>query len=258
MSGVVSQEQRCTALLDKIAALDPENPALLCARNGIDSALCKKASRQVQVSSYSLDTPYQGNSNLEAKIRQARNKPLVDSLRAQINAITFKRSTEKNIARERTLKTLYGKLLALTCVAYRVRLEPAPESQLTEAQEKARPKNSLLTDDELAFIESRSGAAPQPTTTLPQEQPEQYDQAVERYFFRTRLLPSPCEQYVEEALQEVPGYAPAICHKYGYYTPQCIEAKRAEKRKLALDSVEKNAPPSVPGQNTKEEPFARF
>ena len=230
-----SANARCKSLIEKTLKIDPENPMALCARDGIDSTVCQTAAKTVQLGTYSLDLPYQGASNLEAKIRSSKNAPLVDQLVQRLNNLTFKKPDRRNEAREQEIRGTYAKILALTCLVHRVKLESAPESQLRAVVEASRASNKtqggLLSNDDLSFLNRLATGGPginKQTINNPPPTPTIDPSSL--FFFRTRLIPTKCEHFASQALNDYPLFPAAICQRYGYYSVNCIDAKRAEKR----------------------------
>ncbi len=213
----MSKTEECSDWIEKILDLDPENPSAICARDGIDSRSCRTAYSKVQVGTYD-PTEYINSSDpmeaVEAKIAVSRNASEISTIEAQLEKLTFERpkGDQVEILREKR-KVLYNQLLALACTSIRLSITT---SSTPPGEPGSSKKNLIISDAELESFGI-------PSTTLNNPGP------AARYTIHKRLLIPRCDRAIKLALNAFPELPSPLCQKFGYYSPQCVEAKRAEK-----------------------------
>ena len=233
--------KQCTDLIDKVLDLDPLNPTASCARDGIDSKSCRVAYASVKFDVYSpSDVSYSSSGDpkldLEAKLTESKNEPVISKLDSELMDSTYPRLNTADPVRVAKVRALFSRLLALSCTGVRLKLESAAAA--FSAPGFGSPKQKADSDGILGEASIPDLGAPPigrdaSAASAPNQMPED---AKAINFGRVRLLPTRCQKYVEASLQLFPDFTPAICQKWGYYSPVCIDAKRRERKKSGKTS----------------------
>ena len=226
----------CNDMLDKLFAVDPENPLGICARDGIDTRSCRSAYAKIEFAAYSSaaeDERLVKDPRLRLELRRLREKN--ELIMAQYEEAISKASQggrrrseqEKN----NELRPLYAAYLSVACTGPRLRLAEVPlKSARDESTRPAKGKSFLDDDDELPFQTRGDASSSAGANALP------------KFLKHTRVLPERCNSIGERALSLFPGFPPAICQRWGYYSPTCIDAKRAERRRKMKEAAAAGSP----------------
>ena len=229
----------CLELIDKTLRLHSNNPTALCARDGIDAKSCRNASESVTFGVYSVQandgmSDEAVRANLDEKIASSKNAPAIEKLEIKLFELKSRRKSpgKEADALNAQIKKMYAKLLALTCFGARVRL--APFGSRTKKPEVT--KNKLI--EELAALPG-GRATPTATATV-KPPPNSYDPV--------RILEERCLAHIKDSTTYAPQFPPGICQRWGYHSPQCIDAKRVEARtNAAVKKADATPEPTVRG-----------
>jgi hypothetical protein len=236
-------EKHCRTFIDKLLAVDSQNPAAICARDGIGAAACAKAydGQKFEVVT-DHPAPVPSNSQLSAaeqsKFRAALEPPksprllkLVDSLKPLLNKrikpVVGKKmdpAVRADFAQtELQLRSIYSQLLDIRCAMYRMRLTPA----VGQAGKPAPPPGLS------ALLGKGYGTDSGDSDKKKDDAPS---------FGHVRQLATSCMMQIGEARKVFPDLAAATCYEIGLYSPKCFAALhearlRAVKLKVIADSA---------------------
>lgn len=230
--------QKCNALLDKVFAIDREDPLAICARDGIDTRSCRSAYAKLEFDSYtpdSSDIQLVQDQKLRDELQRlhANNLKVMNALDTKLTKLS-KLNRKKKIVDETTMaeiRATVAQYLSLACANPRLALsEVAPNT----TDGGAIKKNLFIFDDEdLPFAQQKKQNQISNTENTP---------VTAKVYKHKRLLPSRCMKLIEQSLINISGFPPAICQKWGYYSPTCIDAKRADNRRKIKEAAAAGRP----------------
>jgi hypothetical protein len=253
-------DPRCLEYLDKTSRLDINNPLVVCAREGIDAKLCRLTFEAQKVEPYFPGYSGTDSSNagaageqLDAKLGESTIEPKLMEIDNEIKAIEYRLFARQAITPEQRtiLRNRYEQALALACRVTRLAFAEEPTAgagsgvpgrdesgpsaptppplfpQLTQGDKPKGPMAELL---------EKLGDSPTVENPIAPEK------------IRKRLISDRCRDFIDRALRYEPVMALPVCYREGFYTPACIDARRAEKR-APRPTVPPPGASAVPGQN---------
>jgi hypothetical protein len=241
-------DQKCDLYIKQTLALDPENTSALCAMHGIDSQICVDYDLRTNVGTFQRG--YE-NNDVSAELARKRKEAQMSEIKKEIYTLfsAVKGKKAQNYTQQELqdiqLEMLrsYGRLMDIECREEQIVRElptptPVPTKdpastfadEVSEALTKplgntSRKKNPGdvvsgknfnpfgTSETNEAFMVKTAQATP---TTAPK--------------VKVKKLTPVCKELVDFVLKSTPGYAKAICYKYGAYTPRCVRGLREEKR----------------------------
>lgn len=236
-------DPRCLEYMDKIVALDPENPIVLCARDGIDAQTCRSAFAAQQIETFipgssaatwTAGTPRPTDSlNEQLAVSSVESK--AQPIMSRINLLEYQLRSNRALSaedREKLVKS-YREGLDLSCRLTKLELRgtgptkptlniasagPLPAASPT--QPPLFPGLATGTKRKSPFDEvlEQFGGAPPTPASLPAK-----DGRV-----RIRKITDRCKDLVNRALRFDRRMALPICYRDGFYSPACIDARRRE------------------------------
>jgi hypothetical protein len=213
----------CSELISKFKKFSPSNPVATCAESGIDSRECRLAYKNVEAASNAalfgqMSKLTRELAEIEARVSQDKNALLIEQLEKKIRSLTSNITPKSSLSEKKILLANYSQLLALVC-------KPVRSAETKINQSSVEKKDPLL------------AAAPSVIAT----------QILKT--MHLRFLPPRCLQHLERSLKISPAFPSALCHRFGYTSPQCIDAKRKEE-----EEGEKKSPLD----KKKDEDIGRF
>ncbi len=196
-----NRSDQCNELLNKLLAIDPSNPAGICAQEGIDSRNCRGRYSALLIKSGSVVSPFSLRKADEAERKALESQ--IGTRVYQLQEIIDRTPPDQ----QEKIKTLRLKQLSIACSNWKTRLI------------------------ELETSHSTSSFGPSPTPTVLTE------------FNRERIITEVCEGKLASYESYYPNLPAIACHRYGSFTPQCIDALRKERRAEEQKS-------SVPGASS--------
>ena len=208
----------CEQLITYTLSIDPQNPDAICARDGIDASTCREAYREVATSS---SVSYRDSASVmqrfgnDSTIHDAEVSMQVDAILKDLYPAKSAYATEKNETNRLRLAALYITLLDRVCAAPKIAPNPDYLKDRT-AQDRALQSTGAPAAKEKRFADMLSRLANTPGRPTP----------IPAVISRTRLMSISCLDHVREALQYIPELPRAICHRDGFFSPNCIDALR--------------------------------
>lgn len=244
--------EECVGTLGKLEALDPTNSVAACSRYGVDTQQCRDAFAQQSISNYSASGS-QGDANqklgaqkeLEAKLDGSRNRVDVSRLGSEYQALLIRRKGSADTEfKTKALPVLY-QLLQFTCKVTKTEYPDATARLLQEDAGSKRGAAALTSLSAALSGDAPTPAAPPPPTprgsgrgldTVVSAISEKLNTPIEstKKITRVRVLSEECSRWIDTALAADPGYPPAICARESRFSPSCIEALRAYRRKNGM------------------------
>lgn len=241
----------CAQRTDQLLALAPRNPVGLCARDGIAAPSCVEAYREQIVERFdggSLhsnipDTAIRAGLSMEETNKVGRLAANLESINARYKELRAAGDKTKLFALITEATENYEQILSITCktaiVAVRnqeetTKNQSAEERSIETVREKLLkvPKElrgdyqrQALEDAEKELVQAKSDPAKREAILRKIkviENPEVSTEVSMEGKLRVRILPRQCYDYIEQASTFIPAFSVPICHKNGWYSPQCI------------------------------------
>lgn len=233
--------QSCSKAVKKLEKLDPDNPALLCIRDGIDAKSCKDAYEKQLILSAREFFQNAGIRPSEDKTVNPQIDARINKLKSSLTDVKRRFSGEQSEESRVDLNRNFASLFRLIC----------RKSWVFRGENQ----NGLANDNPDLFSLSSSsdkllldGIIDQPTIDRPKavdknkanpmdslldklNNGDRIDQVerVNNITDRRRVLNDDCLSYVEQLLRQDPVSDIGLCQREGFYTPACINAKRKIK-----------------------------
>ena len=239
-----NKNETCSKYVSQILNLDAGNVVAICVRDGIDSRTCRYASENQKTNTYDpereqKDETAQLDDVVTYKKEQQKIQEETDSLYNNYSTLEYSEKNKKNILER---KQIISKILSLNCARSRIRLEKLTE----ETQKSIRKKSTSLIDYEPETSESSE----RKPTAVPVAKDDAFTELLNKHFktptptvtiaesFRIYEITSDCNRYLEEAFKLDANLPAAQCYKWGFYSWQCINAKRIEMKSLSAKPSE--------------------
>lgn len=241
-----SKDVVCNEFIAKTLEIDSSNPIALCAQHGIDSSVCKKASNEQNIEIYNPDQEEQkGIASLEEVLVNKKEEPLIraetDKLESEFNTIARKPIKQRKAEDRPRLVEIVNRQLSLNCRRSRVRLKEEKVDIKKSAPDSSYAEPPSVIEDKLLMKrltpkagQNSSGDTERhdPFSTLlelkKKETPKESSSA------RIYEVTDVCNRYIDKAFKLDPNMALATCYKFGFYSYQCIEAKRKEGKSSGI------------------------
>lgn len=227
-----SQDEVCIDFANRAMDIDPGNVVAICVINGIDSSICKAASEGQVLATYDPKAEEKNQTaSLEdvVAVKKEGDKVRIQTIQLE-NKIKYLGVNNKNPLTLSEKKSLMGQILNLNCVRPRIKLlelnKKTIKSSSTRVSRMVAPDNESETGEE---------SNPKSAGT-----PDAFDQMLKDHFktptptveipksARVYEVTTKCKNYLDEAFKLDPYMAAAFCHKWGFYSWQCINSKRRE------------------------------
>ena len=266
----------CTSKMERLFEIYPENPVATCLRDGIAAESCLATYRNQTLSAFT------GGSSNETIPDPALKVGLSSQDTDKVRAISatlaeVNRQYQDATSDQDKLKLmddasqLYDQILSVACKIHALQLEDPLGTQKKEEEDisirEVRAKllkippamrgdyqNQLLTQAEEDLGKAR-GDKYQQAIILRKiaviQNPDNTKALTAAGKTRVRVVLPRCAELIEQSSSILPYLPSPICHREGWYSPQCIEAinkwhtysqKRNEAKRKSADS--KSAPPT--------------
>jgi|688.fasta_scaffold170211_2 hypothetical protein len=257
------KDEKCIARMEKLLLVNPDNPAALCLRDGLDAQSCKEAYRRQRL------VAFMGNNmpDLDPALKvgaSAYEKALLDKIQLDLAPLDAqwtqaKTDDEKKTIIEAALPS-YERMMNTACriVVLRVsrikedkkeedpeikeareRLSKIPENLRGEYQEKmisdaeeklaqvARNKDPAAIARITALITAirNPGIEQSPLTANNSE--------------RLRYVLPQCADVLKAMKQRLGDFPAPLCHTDGWYSPQCISAIKSYRARVREEAENK-------------------
>lgn len=226
----------CAKAIKDLSVLDPDNPSLICAREGIDSEECQQAS----LTRLSMS---QGEykARVSKKFSSSRNSFEVPSGFSEIDKKWKTFEERKGLAELAALNNEYEKAFRQECADIQTFVQPRSFLFPEEASLEGGSQHDLLNDREAARNKKDSSRNEELMDLI-----EKLESAEERApktnqgpivpenakVLRIRVLPDTCFQLAGSLLRKVPHSSLAICQRDGLQSRFCVQAIRQEKETI--------------------------
>ncbi len=229
-----TKDKICLSFIDKIFDIDPGNIVAFCAKDGNDSQTCKTASLKQTISTYDPRRDEKENkASLDEVIAERREGPQIkektDELLDKLRLLNIPGNKKKNNpAAEK--KAILLEILNLNCQRPRIKLEKlyvkeevrkdtsgsliAPDSLINDKKQEL--SEATKTTDPFSQMLNEHFSTPTPVVVLPKSHRE----------YQVSII---CNEYIEDALSFDSNFSAALCYRWGFYSWQCINARRNEK-----------------------------
>ena len=261
----------CTARVDRLLEIYPNNPVALCVRDGIGAQTCIDAYRNQKMVAFSGGSTYDEIPDPALKVGlSAEDAKKLTALRETLFGVNQKYQAAKTDEEKQKAMddatNLYDQVLGLTCKVVALRLDQ-PEGQqeeqedpsITEVREKLLKippgmredyQRQLLqkTEEEL----SKGPTDPATRKILLQkiaaiQNPDTKKLLTAAGKLRVRVVLPQCLEYIEQAASILPNCPSPTCHREGWYSPQCIVAlKKWHIYRRKVDAAAKAREPKAP------------
>ncbi|NMC62891.1 MAG: hypothetical protein GYA55_06940, partial [SAR324 cluster bacterium] len=225
------QDKDCQDAIFYTLSLDPSNPEAICAKDGIDSPSCRNAFREQETV---IRMPYKVDPNLlrkfesDIRIKEGEQAAAISKAKDQLQAalsIIQNEATEAKKKPSSDLMNAFTTLLDIHCLP--ILIVPNPEyEKLQQEQNKALSQDSqdpassnTKRNDLPTFNQMLSQLINTPSKSTP----------IPRLRSRSRVISENCHYYIQQSLEYIPDFPRAICHRDGFYSPNCIIALRKQK-----------------------------
>jgi hypothetical protein len=264
----------CLERMNQLLAFNPDNPAAICVRDGIEAQSCLLAYKNQQLvefydsESLVADLP---DTSLKVGLTAAEYERIdvQHDMLEDINDKYQKAETDEDKAKYmKDAVGVYDQLLNTACrlVSLRVRRLDQGEAEKQDSPRAAEMRKKLLlipknlradyqnrerlkAEEELALAKNDEYKKREVTELLAViDQPERPQEEALSNLQRSRLVLRPCFQAIGQAKQSIPLLPAPICYTWGWQTPQCVSSIKAwrvakEKERKAL-SVKPGATPT--------------
>jgi hypothetical protein len=222
-------DQVCLDYSGRALKLDPGNPVGLCVRDGMDSGMCKAASEAQNLMPYDPQGEEKSEkASLDEVIALKREGTKTREQTATLyNKMKYLDRDGKGLQESLYMKKMYmEQILDLNCTRPKIVLadngDETTASVATKANSMVAPdtdtdggQKAVNTPDDFSKLLNEHFSTPVPLVTAPKSP-------------RTYKITIQCQRYIDEALKIDPNMSRAICYKWGYYSWQCLNAKRRE------------------------------
>lgn len=229
-----THDQVCIDYIAKIFTLDPGNIVAYCARDGIDSESCRYASNRQSIIVFDPKKEEEsGAASLDEVI--ARRKEGTKVREETLKLLSRVRTLQRAKAQAGTLmqiRTSVERILSLNCSGPAdIRVKLTGEEKKEEVVAEPTVSSLVPPDDAATSGDSANKSGDDPISKLLRENFHTPTPAVRlEKSFRQYEISKTCNDYILEALKIDPNLSTAHCYKYGFYSWQCMNALRHERR----------------------------
>jgi hypothetical protein len=263
-------EPTCIQLMERLLELHPENPVALCLRDGIEAPSCVEAyARQTSVV---YDPSLHASIVTEPALRVGLSRPELDKI-AQIsdslsNLNQQYQATQEPKEKQRCIDQaaeMYDQALATACRVTAIGLvqsaetvDPSSDEEIKQIRQKLLSLPPLVREDHqgrllLEYEAKLKDLAPKSIAWYRQQEilrvikrPELEPAPSASTTNRTRFLLPLCAQLIQQAATATPGFPAPICHRDGWYSPQCIAALKNWQLVIAKKKAATTGTPGAP------------
>ncbi|MBX7144156.1 MAG: hypothetical protein K1X79_06875 [Oligoflexia bacterium] len=286
---------KCNSLIEKTLSYDPDSPAAICARDGIESRSCREAYQAVQFlvlepgqSPWFGDNEQTDASDIEAKVSASNSEEGLSLLEAQLSQdeSTLRSNPPDQAAIEARIETSSAKLIALSCKFVRLSLKRKAGAVQSESVKNGLPPefddptfqanfNSLSPTEKAQVMEQLSHRQFNPEEAVAPKRPSTpFDEVTGMLFKRAtpepqarqgqtdrmRFVSPACMRYVTRAENVRAALSYATCARWGEYSPQCVDELREDRKRALLKQRmgQKRSPGEAAAPTRKDAGFAKF
>jgi len=221
----------------------PKAPAAVCARDGIDSSTCKEAHFKLPVEN-SQYYPSQKEKAENDFIGITDPTQEINTLMTQLSSAVYSQpESSKEKVDESKIKALDlgARILKLACPEENYSLLPLNRNKVA----KQEPVQILKME--------RPTPVPSRVVTTPTRSPNEPVVAFTPAGFElVRLLDRQCREQLTRLRSQIPDAASIVCAEKGKFSPDCLDAQKAEdakyKKKAKIVPARKSNQPTDPKQ----------
>lgn len=250
----------CVARMNQLLALNPDNPAAICARDGIDAPSCVTAYKGQKLvefydsASLLADLP---DPALKVGLSAADTErvKVQEEMLQNIDGQFREAQTDEEKAKcVNDAVGIYEQLLNTACRVSALRLRRLEEvvvksdpPRIAEARKKLlqipaklradyQRQMRMKVEDEIASFRGDEATRKELIELLAViDEPEEKKAPALQNLQRTRVVLRPCFQAIEQASKFIPLFPAPLCYKEGWHTPQCTVAIRAWRKAKELE-----------------------
>jgi len=259
------QDPDCLARMERLSQIYPDNPVVICLRDGIEAPSCREGYQEQHLVAFSGSSSYQ-DPLLKVGLSESDSKKLGQLAITLQDIDTEFRSAATEEQKLRALEdgsNLYNQILSIACKVSGLSLDEPQDSQeqredssIREVREKLLKippalrgdyQRQLLQQAEEELGRVKNDAAQKKIILQKMnviQEPDQKKTLTAAGSLRMRVVLSQCKDFIEKFEKALPDDPSPPCYRYGRYSPQCVTAIknwRAYYRKLAA-RVEKSRP----------------
>lgn len=262
----------CVGLMERILELHPENPVGLCLRDGIEAPSCTNAYAKQVTTTYSssIHESVLSDPSMRIGLTREENEKLVRLSEGLSNLNQRYQSTQDLGEKQQCIDEaadVYDQALAIACRITAVALmksdetfDPGSDSEIRDIRQKLTNlpqsiredhQGRMLLDAEGKLKEMKANSAAwtrQKEVIRAIKNPELEPIPAAASLQRTRILLPICIQFIQQATAATPGFPSPVCHKEGWYSPQCVAAL---KNWRVIKAQRKAAASGTPGAVSK-------
>lgn len=220
-------DKPCQEAIEYTLSINPDSPEAICAKDGLETESCQNAYSE-QATSSSMPFPNSNdwssvwnNYTTSIRLKESETASTANSLFTQLSQATETARQSGKPEDKEKLRPLMNKILDLTCdpvlIVPNLNIEKdrkAQQEAMASQSKETENSGAVMTQKELLDFLKKSA----PTT----------NRQINAVINRVRLVPNRCLQFIDKALVIFPGYPRAICHRDGFFSPNCIFALRKQ------------------------------
>ncbi len=257
--------KECSKYIEKLEELLPSDPILLCAKNGINSTVCKDGydaqylsvvdpnkddAEEIDVKDkVNLEMSESAIKELEESIeKKIDSLPEIDKLIELVKNINPEKAEIIKMGREKVIFEIedqYNKYVNLKCSNTKISVvsDKAPDASMLINKQDSVKTNSKLEKLILKLAEEKKALDKSSDTDQKIElenYPEPFSEEAKitptptptpaLKFWRIRQITTQCNDAIDKALEYSPNIYAAICKKYGETSPHCIKRMRKVRK----------------------------
>jgi hypothetical protein len=238
----------CIARMERLFEIYPENPVAVCLRDGLEAQTCRDAYRNQSLKKFS------GGGDLKSIPDPALKVGLSAADNSKIKALSetlmnVNRGYQQATTDEEKQKhlndatSLYDQLLSISCKIVALELEepedssnkPKEDSSITQAREKLlKIPPALRSDYQRQMLLDAERELAQASKDKERQKiiierikvinnPDTEAKLSAAGKLRNRVVLPTCYDYIEQTSKLIPNFPSPICHRDGWYSPQCID-----------------------------------
>jgi hypothetical protein len=250
------KDEQCISRMERLLQVNPDNPAALCLRDGLEAQSCKEAYRRQRL------VPFTGNNmpDLDPALKvgaSAYEKALLEKIQQDLAPLDVKWAAAKTDEEKKTIIEAalpsYERMMNTACRIVVLRVSRVKEDKKEEAPEikearerlnkipenlRAEYQEKMIADAEeqlahvarnndpvaIAKITALITAIRNPGTELAPLTAENSE--------RLRYVLPQCTDVLRAMKQRLGDFPAPLCHTDGWYSPQCISAIKAYRAKV--------------------------
>ena len=210
---------KCNALIQSTLLLDPQNPAALCARDGMSASSCYQSYEHVNAFPLRSDSPAMQNKDVENFIN-ANAPEDISAITQTLENQAFEYKKAPNASKKEALVIAFHNAASKYCIPLAYEIDFTPDATGTI------PPTAIPSGTVKPFAGIVADLAKKPSDA----------KAVEIVATHRRLFSSACFDIGELIAKTFPDSYILTCTNKGFYSPQCQKVYRTQTVKPRTNS----------------------